>query len=397
MEGVVSPMSSFDSKKISAVLEGYVESGQIAGAVAMVEQDGRSLYSGTAGFADRESKTPMSMSSIFRIASMSKPITSVATLMLMEEDVLQLTDPVTKWLPEFTEMRVLEDPAAATLAALPAKNIITVHDLLTHRGGFAYPLSSEGALSAALSAFTSDVRPAVAPDRFIEELAKLPLMFQPGSRWHYGFSTDVLGVLVGRAAKSSFPAFLQERIFAPLGMVDTAFDVPAEKLDRLTTAYVRVPGSGELVVFDPPEGRWSKPPIFPSGGAGLASTAADYMAFARMLTNDGAKGGTRLLAPETVALLRSNVLSAAERGNPFFGIEGYWRSMGFGLGVSIVLDPQNHPVPTSKGLISWPGAFGTSWFSDARMGLTGVVLFQEFWSQLPVGDDFQGAIYSSFG
>jgi CubicO group peptidase (beta-lactamase class C family) len=395
MGGLDSGMRTLDNKKISEVLEGYVDRGQISGAVAMVERDGEIQYRGAFGFADLSSKAPISEASIFRVASMSKPVTSVAALMLMEDGVIRLDDPITKWLPEFLEMQVLDDPSAGTMAASPARNAITVHDLLTQRSGIPYPFTCEGALAAALGALTADVRPAVAPDRFIEELAKLPLMFEPGSRWHYGFSTDVLGVLIARASKSSFPGFLQERIFGPLGMVDTAFDVPAEKLDRLTTAYVRVPDSGELVVFDPPQGAWSKPPIFPSGGAGLVSSAADYMAFARMLTNGGAVDGGRMLAPETVALLKSNVLSAEERGNEFFGFADYWRSTGFGLGVSMVVSPKDHPIPTSEGLIGWPGAFGTSWFSDASKGLTGVILFQEYWSALTISNDFQEAIYTS--
>ncbi|MBS0503483.1 MAG: beta-lactamase family protein [Proteobacteria bacterium] len=383
------------SASIEGALADYVREGKVAGVAAMVRHRGRTIFRGAYGCADLERQTPLDTSSIFRIASMTKPVTSVAALMLLDDGVFRLDDPITQWLPEFEAMTVLVDPVGDTLDAIKAARAITVQDLLTQRSGLAYPLTSAGALCRALREIGSDVLPELPTDDFIAALGRLPLMFQPGQQWYYGFSTDVLGILVGRAVKSTFPDFLRERLFDPLGMKDTGFQVSPEKLERLATAYIRDPTTGSLVVYDPPEGRWSREAFFPSGGAGLVSTLDDYMAFAEMLTLGGATNGRRYLKEETFRLFTANALSARERAMPFMGIEGFWASNGFGLGVSTVVDPQNHPVPTAEGQIGWPGAFGTSWFADSTNELTGVLMFQEYWSALPISFDFQAAAYTA--
>lgn len=381
--------------RLTAGLRRYVDDGSLPGVVAMVRRRGEPAHVDVIGHADLATQAPMRRDTLFRIASMTKPITSAAALMLVEEGRMRLDDPIGRWLPELARPKVLTNPLAGLDEVEEARRPILVRDLLLHRSGLAYPITAGGALSDALRDIGGDVLPGLAPDEWLDRLGRLPLLFQPGERWHYGYSTDVLGILIARVSGSSFPDFLAERIFRPLAMNDTGFSVGPDAVDRLATAYVRLPDSGELCVYDPPQGRWAAPVAFPSGGAGLVSTADDYMAFAQMLLDGGAANGARLLSRRSVGLMASDLLTAEERATPFMNIDGFWSAKGFGLGLSTIVDAGRHAALGSVGQFGWPGAFGTFWLADPQEELAAVLMFQDYWSQSPIQIDFQNLIYQA--
>jgi CubicO group peptidase (beta-lactamase class C family) len=313
----------------------------------------------------------MEPDTIFRIASMSKPVTSVAALMLVEQGILSLDDPLTKWVPEFAAMRVLRRADGPLDDTYPAPRAITVEDLLTHRSGLSYPFTAAGPLAAALEKkIGSEIQSRHGPDDWIKALATLPLAYAPGERFQYGVSTDLLGFVVARASKASLRDVLLTRVFQPLGMIDTDFWIPPAKRARAAAVYAKAP-SRSFRRTDTTPGFAAfvgdAPPLFVSGGAGLVSTARDYLAFARMLLNGGELNGVRLLRAETVQMMITNRLSSAQRQIPFFGIP-MWRSLGFGLGVSMITNAEAYRKAGvgagSDGAYSWPGAFGGWWQAD---------------------------------
>jgi CubicO group peptidase (beta-lactamase class C family) len=328
----------------------------------------------------------MTRDTLFRIASMTKPVTSVAALMLVEDGLIALDDPVSRWLPELANPQVLTDPAAPLERTVPARAPITLLDLLTHRAGLAYHFTASGALADAYSSVFNGIDAMVDPAVWLQRVANLPLMFQPGARWHYGIATDVLGTLIERISGVSLETFFRTRIFEPLGMEDTGFVVPPEKLGRLSVAYAIDPSTRQRVVEDhPASSRFAKPERFQSGGGGLVSTADDYLQFARMLlgrgrlqgdTNERARG-PRLLSHRSVDLMRTNFLSRDQRRIPAFG-HIVWAGQGFGLGLAIVDDPAQQRTLgyRSTGSFGWPGALGTSWFADPVENMIGIMLIQ---------------------
>lgn len=396
------PLRGFDLERLERVSEGmrrHVEAGRLSGVVALVARDGQIVHRTVIGNRDREAGLPMQEDTLFRIYSMSKPITSVATLILVEEGRLRLTDPVDRWLPELANPRVLQTPDGPLDEARPAKGPITVRDLLTHTSGLAYTFTSQGPLSRALQergvvGSSSELD----PDEWMKRLGELPLMLDPGTHWHYGLSTDVLGVLVARVSGMSFPEFLESRIFEPLGMKDTGFYVPAEKLERLAVNYAPDPENGTLIVEDHPrDSRYARPPIFPSGGGGLVSTAHDYLRFARMMTRGGALDGVRILSPKGVALMTSNALWPSERPAPPFGSRFFLTGSGFGLGVSVLEEPGIAAQFGSKGLNGWGGAASTSYWSDPAEGISAVLMVQLMnqGANPAFGRDFQTLVYQA--
>ena len=342
----------------------------------------------------------MRRDTLFRIASMTKPITSVAVLMLVEEGKLGLSDPVDRWLPELAKPRVLRDPAGSLARTTPAPRPITVRDLLTHRSGLAYAFTSTGPLSKALTdAGLLGSSSTISPDEWMKRLGKLPLAYAPGTRWHYSLSTDVLGVLVERASGMPFPEFLRTRLFEPLGMHDTGFSVPAGKLDRLATLYALDPKTGAVAATDtPPNTRLVSVPAFASGGGGLVSTADDYLRFARMLLGKGQLDGARILSPRMVERMTTNHLSDEQRKIPFLGMD-FWAGQGFGLGVSVVDDPTRAigSELVSKGTHGWGGAHGTWYFVDPEEDLAAVLMLQltNGGAIVPMIPAFERAIYQA--
>lgn len=373
----------FDSAKLAAVrpaLQDFVDRGELAGIVTLAARGGEVVQAHTIGWCDLETRTPMQPDTLFRIASMTKPITSVAALMLIEEGRIALEDPIARWVPELANVRVLRDAAGPLDDTVPARRAITIEDLLTHRSGIAYAFFSEGPLKAAYEQALGD--PAMnraTPDQWLSALGTLPLAYQPGELFHYGHSTDVLGFLIGRVEGRPLREVLQQRIFAPLGMADTDFWLPRHKRSRLASLYRHDEATGVPTKVEPE--MYDTPPAYTPGGGGLISSAPDYHRFARMLLDEGAYEGGRLLRPETVRLMRTNRLTPPQRRVPFAGM-ALWQKSGFGLGLSIAEDVVDNPYACgAPGSLTWPGIFGTWWQADPANDLIMIYLIQH---QVPV-------------
>lgn len=401
--------AGFDPERLARVshaLQRFVDSGDVAGIVTLVWRHGEIAHVDTLGWRDLETQRPMTRDTLFRIASMTKPVTSVAALMLVEEGRLDFESPASKWLPELANLAVLASPDAPLDQTEPIRAPITLVDLLTHRAGFAYHFTADGALAEAYERVFNGFDMMVDPGRWLDHVAELPLMYQPGTRWHYGITTDVLGALVQRVAGTSLDEFFRTRIFEPLGMPDTGYVVPPEKVDRLSTSYA-VEGAAKRQVAEdhPATSRWIKPDRFQSGGGGLVSTADDYLRFARMLLGrgrlQGDEGermqGPRILSRKSIDLMRSNFLTAEQRRIPAFGYP-VWASQGFGLGLAIVDDParQMRAGYRSRGSFSWPGALGTSWFADPVEDMIGLFMIQRRADEpFPMAQEFERLLYDA--
>jgi CubicO group peptidase (beta-lactamase class C family) len=371
-------------KAVTAAMRAAIDRGDAAGVVTLLYRHGEIAQVDALGFQDEAEKTPMRRDTIFRIASMTKPITAVATLMLVEEGKFGLSTPVEKILPELADRKLLASPSDPLNTAKASPHGILISDLLTHRSGIVTPETVPGPLVEALK--EADAARKIGPDEWIKRVGALPLAYEPGTRFNYGNSFDVLGVLVARASGMSLPDFLESRIFKPLGMKDTAFFVPADKTARFATNYNVDPQTKKRVVADQPgpTSHWAKPPAFPAGAGGLVSTADDYLAFAKMLLGKGRSGDVRLLSHETVALMTANWLTPEQRKMPFSGLD-FWAGQGFGLGVSVVDDVAKQVRSpfgySSAGSFGWPGAYGTWWQADPKEDM-----IQIFLVQLPAAD-----------
>lgn len=357
------------------IMAGHVAAGEMPGLVTLVSRRGEVHVDAIGKLAI--DGAPMRPDTIFRITSMTKPVTAVAAMILVEECKLRLDDPVDRWLPELSDRRVLRAVDGPLDDTVPAKRAITLRDLLTFRPGYGmlavfpdrYPI--QHAIAEAGFA-PGPVFPSFPPDELMRRYGSLPLLYQPGERWLYNSGTEILGVLVARAAGTTFGEFLRERIFTPLGMTDTAFSVPEAKRDRFATSYARDRVTQALKVFDDPAtGKFSSPPVFENGSAGLVSTAADFNAFAQMMLNGGRLGGERILSRPSVELMTTNQITAEQKAGSelFFGDASGW---GMGLSVFTARDDLCH-VP---GRFGWDGGYGTSWYSDPHEQLTGILLTQ---------------------
>jgi CubicO group peptidase (beta-lactamase class C family) len=326
----------------------------------------------------------MERDTLFRIASMTKPVTSVAALMLLEEGKLKLDDPITKWLPEFKDMQVLKDATGPIDQTYPAPREITVEDLMTHRAGLAYGFTSMGPIAQAHEdALGPPLGTPHTPDSWLKALGSLPLSYPPGERFHYSHATEVLGFLVARIEGKPLGQVLKDSIFGPLGMNDTDFWAPPEKHGRMAKLYRMNPDTEQLEDASYP--LETAQPAYEAGGGGLVSSVDDYLKFARMLLGKGEVDGVRLLKTETVENMRTNRLSDEQRAVPFMGMP-FWMSMGFGLGVSVVLDAEKHAWmgAASEGSFSWPGAFGTWWQADPVEDLIAIYMIQD---SMPLGPE----------
>jgi CubicO group peptidase (beta-lactamase class C family) len=348
------------------------DNGLLSGAVTLVWQGGKVLQVNEIGFRDVEARLPMQRDTIFRIASMSKPVTVAAAMALVDEGKLTLRDPVTAWLPEFSAMRVLAQPQGSLEATVPAVRPITVGDLMTHRSGLAYPFSVPGPLAKAYSKLPHRQE----QDRWLSELVALPLAHQPGDRLTYSVATDVLGILISRIEGKPLHQVLDERILGPLQMTDTGFFVSPAGRRRAATMY-KLDETNTLThdVMGPPP---IAPPPFCQGGAGLWSTADDYLTFIRMLLGFGEVDGVRVLSEQAVRQMRTDQLTDEQKEQPFLGMP-FWVGRGFGLNLSVVTDPSKSTQfygPGGRGTFSWPGAFGTWWQADPENDLVLMYLIQ---------------------
>jgi CubicO group peptidase (beta-lactamase class C family) len=371
----------FDAAKmetIAPLLQGVVDGGDLSGIVSLVWRDGEDVQLNTIGKRDIENDKPMTRDTLFRIASMTKPITSVAALMLMDEGKLKLDDPIAKWLPEFTEMEVMRVPDGELNNTYPLPRAITVEDLMTHRSGLAYAFTSRGPIAQAYEKVLGQPldNPRTA-DEWLKSIASLPLSYAPGTRMHYSHSTEVLGFLLGRIAGKPYREVIKERLLDPLGMVDTDFYVPKEKRDRLAVVYQQDQATGALKPVPFPQ--YDTPPAYTAGGGGLISTLDDYLTFARMLLNKGELNGKRYLERETFENMAANHLTDAQREIPFLGMP-MWAGRGFGLGLSVILDETKSAWmgAGSEGSFGWPGAFGTWWQVDPQKNMILLFLIQNY-------------------
>ena len=372
---------------IATALDTLVQAGSLAGAATLVWRAGRVVQTASVGWRDIEAGLPVERDTLFRLASMTKPITAVAALRLLEEGRFALSDPITRWAPEFAEMRVLRSPTGPLDQTEPAARPITFNDLLTHRSGITYGSSQAGPLESAYdAALGSAIDSQLAPDDWIGRLAALPLLDQPGAAFHYGNSTDLLGLLLARMDGAPLSEVLARRIFGPLGMRDTSFSVPQDKRGRRAQMY-GFDDTGRLTPrpCGPQRGgragvllaERSDDQAFASGAAGLWSTLDDYLAFARLFLGDGAVDRVRLLRPETLALMTTNHLTDIQRAQAeMLGLPTF-TAHGFGLGVAIVLDPAKADpwrCRGSVGTVGWPGAYGGWWQADPTDGSVMILL-----------------------
>ena len=354
---------------IQAALAGFVETGDLAGAAVIVWRDGAAVSACAVGRRDLQSRRPVERDTIFRIASMTKPITAVAALMLHDEGRFDLDDPIVVCAPELAHLRVLRDPEGPIDQTDAAARPITFRDLLTHRSGLTYPEFHRGPIGRALGeALGPTIDNPLTPDEWIERLATMPLIDQPGAQFHYGVSSDLLGFLIARLEGAPLEEVLARRVFAPLGMRDTAFIVPREKRDR-RARLCGFDSEGRLTTLSAAPGRHAldeRPDdmTFESGGQGLWSTADDYLAFARMLIGDG----PQLLRPQTLATMTSNQLTPEQRANArMFGRPLFAKGHGYGMGVAVVVEPEHAVAMRCRGgagTIGWPGAYGGWWQAD---------------------------------
>jgi len=382
--------------RMHAALRRHVDSGRIPGLVALVYHRGREHVEaiGAMGF---DSNVPIRRDTIFRLASTTKPITAVGAMILVEECKVRLDDPVDEWLPELKDRRVLRTIESPLDDTVPAKRPITLRDLLTFQSGYGEVafLSPTCPLQQALAEARlplSEWPFAGTPDEFMKRLGSLPLAHQPGERWLYHMSGEILGVLIARVAGKSLGAFLHERIFEPLGMTDTGFQVPEAKLDRLPACYGSDMVTGKLVVLDEARGGWAaRPSAFESGAGGLVSTADDLLAFGRMMLVNG--GGQRILSRPSIELMTMDHLTPEQKAaSPFF--EHFWESRGWGFGLGIVT--ARNDLADVPGRFGWDGAFGTSWYIDPKEELVGVLMTQRRPDRLalpPVTLDFWTSAY----
>jgi CubicO group peptidase (beta-lactamase class C family) len=370
--------------QIPAALQAVVDAGDLSGFVTLIWRKGEVVQVNTIGRRDVEADLPMTRDTLFRIASMTKPVTSIAALMLLEEGKLRLEDPITKWLPEFAGMRVLKDATGPIDETYAAARDITVEDLMTHRAGLAYAFTSIGPIGQAHEdALGPPLGGQMTPDSWLAKLGALPLSYPPGERFHYSHATEVLGYLVARIEDKPLGQVLKDRIFTPLGMTDTDFWCPPEKRDRMAKLYRIDPETDRLQDVSYPH--FDSQPILEPGGGGLISTADDYLKFARMMLGKGAVDGVRLVKAETLEMMAQNRLSDAQRQIPFMGIP-FWMGQGFGLGLSVITDPEKQAWmgAGSKGAFGWPGAFGTWWQADPAEDMVMIYLIQ---NSMPLGPD----------
>jgi CubicO group peptidase (beta-lactamase class C family) len=389
----------------------YIDAGRFPGTQLVVYRRGQVVHSSVQGFADLERKAPMKDDTIFRIYSMTKPITSVAFMMLVEQGLVALDEPVHKYIPEWKNLGVFQAGVAPAFLTRPPARPMQIVDLLRHTSGLTYGFQQRSNVDAAYrdkQIGTMELTGTL--DTMVADLADIPLEFSPGEAWNYSVSTDVIGYLIGKISGIPFEQFLKERIFNPLGMHDTDFFVPAEKAHRLAACYNAT--AGGMMSFQPPGAKRSLalqdnpatspfllPPSFISGGGGLCSTAADYLTFCRALINGGELGGVRLLGPKTLALMTTNHLPGnrdlPEMSRSMFA-EATYNGIGFGLGFSITMNPAKTLIAGSPGEYAWGGAATTSFWIDPAEELIAIFMTQVIPSTTyPIRRELRTMVYAA--
>jgi CubicO group peptidase (beta-lactamase class C family) len=389
----------------------YIAAGRFPGTQLMVFRRGKLVHSAVQGFADIERGVAVKDDTIFRIYSMTKPITSVAFMMLVEEGRVALDEPVHRYIPEWKNLGVFQAGLMPAFLTRPPSRPMQIVDLMRHTSGLTYGFQQRSNVDAAYRELKiGEVEKAGTLQSMIADLAKIPLEFSPGEAWNYSVSTDVIGYLIGQISGMPFEQFLQERIFDPLEMKDTGFFVPSAKAHRLAACYSASPQGamtfhatdrkgGLTLQDDPATSSFLSPPTFISGGGGLCSTAADYLTFCRALLNGGELGGVRLIGPKTLALMTSNHLPGGrtlpELSRSLFS-EATYHGIGFGLGFSVTLDPAKTLLPGSAGEYAWGGAATTSFWIDPAEELIAIFMTQVLPSTAtPIRRELRAMIYAA--
>ncbi len=383
------------------IMAGHVERGLAPGVVTLIARRGET-HVDVIGNKALGSSDPMRRDTLFRITSMTKPITAAAAMILVEECKLRLDEPVDRFLPELADRRVLKRLDGPLDETVPAQRPISLRDLLSFRLGYGlvwgapekFPILKAIADLGVVGFGPPNPATPYSPDEWLKRLGTLPLIHQPGERWLYGTGSYVLGALIARASGKSFGDFLRERIFEPLGMKDTDFFVPPHKLDRLATSYWVNDKTGALSRYDGvDDSRWAKPPAFEDGAAGLVSTIDDYFAFARMLLNHGKHGNERILSRASVGLMTTDQLTAAQKAASPFG-DG-WDNRGWGFGVGIVTGRDG--LAMTPGAYGWDGGYGTAWQNDPTEDVIVLLMAQraQFPALSPVYLDFWTGAYQA--
>ncbi len=363
-------MSSARLARIGDVLRADIERGRIPGAVLAIARKGKIVYFEAFGYRDKVAGVPMTTDTIFSIASMTKPMVTVGALQLYEQGRVLIDDPVSKYLPQFANMQVARmDPAEQEiLDTAPAARQITIQDLMRHTSGIIYGGRGSTAVHKLYPASGSAVAASMTSAEFLDKLGSLPLMYQPGTVWEYGFSTEVLGLVVESITNQTLGKYLQENLFKPLGMSDTGFMVPADKVNRYAKALPNDPDTGKpQSVMDS-----TKPTKFECGGGCAVSTAGDYLRFAQMLLDQGKLDGERILSRKTVEFMTADQLGPGVK-NLIGSADPTRADYGFGLGVAVRRTEGVVRLMGSVGDFSWPGAYGTNWWADPKEEL--VVVF----------------------
>ena len=374
--------------RMHTVMAGHVERGDVPGMVTVVSRRGE-VHVDVLGTMAFGGDAPMQRETIFRIASVTKPIVAVAAMILVEECRLRLDDPIDRFVPELADRAVLARPDGPLAETVPAERPISLQDLLTLRMGIGYVMGAadDWPIQQVLQSrglATSPGMVSESPDAWLASLGAVPLVHQPGEVWMYDTGLDVLGVLIARVTGQPLEAFLRERVFEPLGMKDTAFSVPPEKLHRLPPCYQKFNPDGSFELFDAAEGgRFSRPPTFQSGRGGLVSTADDLLAFGQMMLNKGRLGRERILSRPSVELMTTDQLTPEQHAGAGFFLGG---NRGWGLGMSVFV--RHTDLSANPGRFGWDGGYGTSWHADPAEELTAIMLSQVL--------TFPGGLYEHF-
>jgi CubicO group peptidase (beta-lactamase class C family) len=404
-------LSSARLRTVDAVMtRRYVENGILPGILIQVCRKGEIVHTGMSGVMDMERKKPMREDAIFRIYSMTKPITAVALMMLVEEGKIGLEDDVHTHIPSWKNLRVyasgmpsLVANTAGQFITLPAKRRMKVVDMVTHTSGLTYGFMNRTSVDAEYRRRkVGDFQTPGGLDAFIEQLANIPLDFSPGEHWNYSVAIDVMGYLVQKLSGQTFGEFLRTRIFEPLGMNDTAFSVPAGKMDRFCSCYMPKKGGGLEIQDDAGKSTYAEPPKLESGGGGLVSTAHDYMRFCRMMLGGGTLDGVQILSPKTVAMFAMNLLpnnallTDMVAGEGLFSEAGY-NGIGFSIGCGVTMDPAKTLLPGTPGEFFWGGAASTAFWIDPKEDLAVVFMTQVMGTdaRLTLRRDLRTLVYSA--
>jgi CubicO group peptidase (beta-lactamase class C family) len=385
----------------SFIQKKYLDTGCMPGALTMVWRKGEVAHFSALGMADVERKTKLAEDTIFRIYSMTKPITSVAIMMLVEQGLVSLDDPVHKFIPEWKDLGVYAGGFMETFRTRRTDRPMLMVDLLRHTSGLTYGFQLSTNVDAAYRKVKiGEIEKSGTLDDMIAKLAKLPLEFSPGTAWNYSVSTDILGYIVGKVSGMAFEDFLRTKIFKPLGMIDTDFHVHAGKESRFAACYAVSPKGGMDLQDDPTKSSYLRPPSLVSGGGGLVSTASDYLKFCRMMINGGSLDGVQILSPKTVELMTRNHLpdnkDLPSLSRSLFSEVAY-NGIGFGLGFSVTMDPVKTMIPGSVGEYSWGGAATTSFWIDPKEDLIAIFMTQVLPSSFyPIRRELRTMVYSSF-